>query len=579
VLLLERAQAFAGRPAVVDPDTSLTYEALIHASGALALDILTITKGTPAQVALLFDQDAAYLCAVLATLRAGCTYVPLDARRGALWNRDAVALADCAAVVCADRYAELAGQLATPVIRAGRRPRAPDDDRVCVVRPADSVACIYFTSGTTGAPKAVCDLHRNLVHNAMRYARSLGTSDADRLSLIQAPIFSGTQSTMFMGLLQGALLCSFDVTQRGLAGLPGWLRERRVTMFHSVPAIFRTLARDGERYPDMRLVRIEGDRATHRDVDVLREHFPPACVLVNGLGATECGLVRQFFVTGETQVASGDLPLGHAVADMQVSIVDDAGRPVAPGSPGEVAVTSHYLAAGYLGRPDLTATKFKTLPDGRRTYLTGDIGRLDPELGLRLAGRRDHQIKVNGITVDLADVEAALVELPGVAHGLMAQRFERSERGLLVAYLVPSGADRPGLQAVRELLSARLPAHLLPAAVVWLAELPLSIDGKVDRAALPAVTGERPDLDQPYVPPASELERTVARIWQLVLALEPIGLHDDLLLLGADSLSIVQAANLIRSGFGVEIDVAAFFDQPTVDALAQSIAARTRTPR
>jgi acyl-coenzyme A synthetase/AMP-(fatty) acid ligase/aryl carrier-like protein len=309
----------------------------------------------------------------------------------------------------------------------------------------------------------------------------------------------------------------------------------------------------------------------------LREHFAPDCQLVNGLGATECGLVRQFFVNAQTTVAAGDLPLGHAVADMEVSILDDAGQPVGPGTPGEVAVTSHYLAAGYLGRPDLTAAKFKTLPDGRRRYLTGDVGSLDAAGCLRLSGRRDHQIKVNGVTVSLADIEAALIDLPYVAHGLMAQRFERSERGVLVAYLVPLGDEqtqpRPGLQQVREHLSARLPAHLLPAAVVWLDELPVSIDGKVDRAALPAVTQERPDLEHAFVPPGTRIERTLARIWQQVLGLAPIGLHDDLLMLGSDSISLVQAANMIRSELGAEVDVAAFFAEPTIEAMALSIAA------
>lgn len=570
-IITESFQANFDRLAVMDPKIRLSYSDLAGHSAKTAEQIVEVTQGAPARVALMFSQDASYIVALIATLRAGCTFVPLDPRRGLGWNQDVVTRTACTLLLCSEMYAEFANGLGVPT-QVVRLPKfAPLDDGMCISRASDDVACIYSTSGTTGSPKAVCDLHRNITHNAWRYSHSLSTTPDDRLSLIQAPIFSGTQSTIFMGLITGSTLCCFDVTSLNLGGLSSWLRDSRVTMFHSVPSIFRTLAIDDVVYDDIRLVRIEGDRATHEDVQVLRSHFRKDCVMVNGLGATECGIVRQYFINPDTIVGDGDLPVGCSVPDMDVTIIDESGALCAPGQSGEILITSKYLAQGYLDDERNTRAKFGDNDDGLRSYKAGDIGHIDKDGLLWIRGRDSRQVKIKGETVDLNEIELALKRLPIISGVLVDAHTDDHDITSIAAYLVPKDEQKPTLETMRLAITETLDSHLRPTHLIWLDRLPLSIDGKVDRKSLPRPTGVRPDMETRYVAPRSEIERALADIWQSILGIEPVGVFDDVMMLGCDSLSIVHFANRVKTILGVSINIASVFRRPTIAEIAGSI--------
>jgi acyl-coenzyme A synthetase/AMP-(fatty) acid ligase len=570
-IITESFQANFDRLAVIDPKIQLSYSDLAGHSSKSAEQIAEVTYGAPARIALMFSQDASYIVALIATLRAGCTYVPLDPRRGLGWNRDVVTQTDCTVLLCSEMYAEFASRLGVPT-KVIRLPKSvPLDNGICISRSSDDLACIYSTSGTTGSPKAVCDLHRNIIHNAWRYSQSLRTTPEDRLSLIQAPIFSGTQSTIFMGLITGSTLCSFDATSLNLGGLSSWLRDSRVTMFHSVPAIFRTLAIAGVVYDDIRLVRIEGDRATDEDVQVLRSHFREDCIMVNGLGATECGIIRQYFINPNTIVADGDLPVGCSVPDMDVTIIDESGALCSPGQSGEILVTSKYLAQGYLGDEQNTRAKFDDANNGLRSYKTGDIGYIDKEGLLWMRGRDNRQVKIKGETVDLNAIELALKRLPVISSVLVDAHTDDHDITSIAAYLVPKDGLKPTLETMRLAIAETLDSHLRPTHLIWLDCLPLSIDGKLDRKSLPRPNGMRPDMETRYVAPRSEIERALADIWQSILGIEPVGIFDDVMILGCDSLSIVHFANRVKTFFGVSINIASVFRRPTIAAIAGTI--------
>ena len=186
---------------------------------------------------------------------------------------------------------------------------SPDDD-----------AYIYYTSGTTGAAKGVVDVHRNVLHNVLRYTNSLAIDHDDRLSLIQSSNFSGTVSTIFSGLLNGAAVCPFDFRHQGAARLAQWINETRITVFHSVPFIFEQLVETGLRFPSIRLIRLEGDRMLPRHLTQFKRHFGKDCILVNGLASTETGLIRQNFLTSESDDSASVVPVGYPVRDMDVAI-------------------------------------------------------------------------------------------------------------------------------------------------------------------------------------------------------------------------------------------------------------------
>jgi non-ribosomal peptide synthetase component F len=569
-ILLESFARYADRIAVEDQHACLSYAEVGAFSAGVAERILDQIGDAPGCVALAFGQNARYLVALFAALRSGKAFVPLDPRRGLLWNQNIVLRTASAIVLYDSENAGFATELGIPAIEVD--PSLPVKGTGLVVpRPADDTACIYPTSGTTGPPKAVCDSHRNLLHNAARYASSLEITPSDRLSLIQAPVFSGTQSTIFMALTRGAALCCLDVANGSLAELPSWLAECRATVFHSVPSIFRTLGNRRQVFRDVRLVRLEGDQPTDRDVDVFRASFNESCKLVVGLGATECGLIRQHFISFDEGIAPGALPAGKTVRDMDVSIRDEAGIILPRGAKGEVWVTSRYLAKGYLGDEKGTRERFPVSADGRRSYRTGDLGRIDEDGVLWLLGRNDRKVKIRGESVDLNDVEAALSKLSFVTQALVSAREDGRGETVLTAHLVAGDDEKPSVASVRAAMAEMLPRNLVPGRVTWLDQLPVTRDGKLDRSALPEVTC-RPDAGTEYVAPRTETEKAVAEIWQEVLGVIPVGVFDDLFSLGIDSLSIVRFADVARQRLRTKIKIASVYENPTVAGIAAIIA-------
>ena len=341
------------------------------------------------------------------------------------------------------------------------------------------------------------------------------------------------------------------------------MRDERITVYHSVPALFRTLARgDVQSFPDVRVVRLEGDRAAWHDVELHRRHFGSGSVLVNGLGLTEAGLVRQLFVDRELPAGRGLLPVGYPVKDMEVLVVDEDGEPVPPGAPGEIAVRSSYLALGYWNEPELTDERF--LGAGpHRTYLTGDLGRIRADGCLEYLGRRDGALKILGNRVEPAEVEAELVRLPGVKEAAVVTREGRRGEGRLVAFVVTDGVHVLRASDVRAALHRRLPSSMIPSSVFPIDALPLGASGKVDRQALPGAAerevGRRP---------TDGFERLVARVWEDVLEVPSVDVDDDFFELGGDSLAAAEVMAGLERETGVALPASVLMRAPTVAGLA-----------
>jgi non-ribosomal peptide synthetase component F len=245
----------------------------------------------------------------------------------------------------------------------------------------------------------VFDNHRNVLHNVMRYTNNLEIGARDRLSLIESCSYSGTVSSLFSALLNGAAVCPFDLQGQGIARLASWIGRERITIFHSTPTIFEQLLATDREFDGLRMIRLEGDRAELRQISLFQSRFGAECVLVNGLGLTEAGIVRQFFVTPQTKVDGDVVPIGQAVEDMAISLVDSEGDDVEQGSVGEITIRSKYLACGYWKRPDLTEAAFLPDPNGgdTRIYRTGDLGRMHADGCLDYIGRKDFRAKVRGV--------------------------------------------------------------------------------------------------------------------------------------------------------------------------------------
>jgi amino acid adenylation domain-containing protein len=570
----QQVAAGPDRLAVRFGSTSLTYAELDRWANRVARAILA--RGNRAEpAAVVVEQGRSLLPAILGILKTGRIYVPLEVGPGRErlrhMLRDSCASTALVTASAASLVRDVGGR-DLDVLDVDDLPSGPSAEAPEIEIAAAAPAYIYYTTGSTGEPKGVVDSHRNVLHNVMRYTNGLGIGPGDRLTLLQSPAFSGAVSSMFCALLNGATSLPFDVRLAGSGELADYVEREGVTIYHSVPTIFRSFLRGDRVFPAVRVVRLEGDRAARLDVELFRRHFAPGCVLANGLGATETGLVRRFLLGRETPLDGDLVPIGYPVEDMDVTVLDDDGKPAAPGEVGEISVRSEYLALGYWNRPDLTARAFETDAAGRRAYRTGDLGRLSADGCLEHLGRRDSRTKIRGVTVSLAEVEAALADLPSIREAAVIAGTDAHHENRLFAYYVAAAGSEPTVSELRRHLAEALPPQMIPSRYRRLDALPLNQNLKVDRNALPAPTRARPALDQAYAPPEDPTQSELVRIWQELLEVEPVGIRDDFFDLGGDSLLATAMLAAIEEAIGVEAPPSILLSGATVEHVAASLA-------
>lgn len=564
---------YPDRFAVIGRDVSLTYSELNQESDRLCHLISERCGGGPGAIALLLPQGATAVVAILGALKAGKYYVPLDCETPAHWLREALSETQPAIVLTDDRNLSLANSI------------SPDDSLAYAFRPEyeghysspsefheqtpDDIACIFYTSGTTGEPKGVFDTHRNVLHNIMRYTNSLSICARDRLSLLQSPAFSGSVSSLFCALLNGATVYPIDMKQESNGGLTAWVQKHKITIFHSVPAVFRRLTIGTQQFPSIRVVRLEGDRSSKQDFARFLQHFPSESLMVNGLGTTETGIVSQFFMDPRTMWEGDTLPVGYPCQDIDIRVISDDGQEMPIGQFGEISVTSRYLASGYWQRSDLTEAAFVTSSADQkmRTYRTGDLGRIADNGILEHLGRVDSKIRLHGNWILPAVVEEFLTEIPEIDAAVVSLTGS-SEHKRLVAYIVCCLARELDIREVRTQLRKNLPDYSVPSRFVFLESIPVTVNGKVDRSSLPEPDFARPNLSVPYVSRKSVLHQQLIDLWCEVLELDQVGIKDDFLDLGGDSIRAMHMLVGLEEILGFRIAPDTLLEKSTIEELS-----------
>ena len=447
------------------------------------------------------------------------------------------------------------------------------------------LANLYYTSGSTGAPKGVSQTHRNVLFFADAYASTLRIGETDRLSLLYTLSFSASMMDVFSGLLNGATLCAYDVRRDGIAPLAEWLDRERITVLHAVPTVFRGLfsALAPERKLEhLRAIDLGGETVFDSDVELFRRHTLESCILVNHLAATEAHVIAQHVIEhASPRGAGGILPVGRSPQGLSVRVVREDGSEAQADEVGALVVSSAHVSPGYWRRPELNTAAFSTEPGepGATRYLTGDLGRVDHEGNLHFLGRKGSRVKIRGQSIDLSEVEAALAACPGVVRSAVLASSEdpQAEPDKLVAYLVVDQDTQRNALVIRRHAAKRLPSYMLPSAFVFLDALPLTATGKIDRNAL-AVIGKPPaDRLRVFDPPRDDIERAVAGMYEQLLRQAPVGRDDDFFLLGGDSLSVVDLQMRVLEQFGVSLST--FYDDATVAGIAASIRSHRAAPR
>ncbi|MDQ0039107.1 amino acid adenylation domain-containing protein, partial [Variovorax boronicumulans] len=567
--------------AITHQDTSWSYADLDRKANGIANALCQRLGAGAGRVMLLFGHGAEMIAAMLGVLKAGKTYVPLDPLHPVERLRFMLADSEGEALICESALTALASSIGAqrdiPVFDPSTISPA---ERCAAQRDSRTPTYILYTSGTTGQPKGVVQIDRNVLHFIATYTNALHLSAGDRLTLFSSYGFDASVMDIYGALLNGASLHVLDLREAGFTRIREWLHRHQITVWHSTPTVFRlgAMGLHAQKASSTRLVVLGGEESTPADLDLLRKNFEPNCLLVNGYGPTESTVTVQFFADAQTNSNGMRLPIGHPVESTHIALLDPDGQPTDVF--GELAICSDFIARGYLNRPGLTAERFVANPfgaPGSRMYRTGDLARWRPDGVLDFLGRADQQVKIRGFRIEPGEIEAALTRLPHVAQAAVIAREDTPGHKQLVGYVVPESADSLiDTAALRRALAEQLPDYMVPAAIVALPALPLTPNGKLDRRALPA-----PDFTpQGIRAPRTPQEEILAALFAEILHLPQVGIDDNFFDLGGHSLLATKLISRIRSALGVELAIRTLFEAPSIAQLAQrlgedSTAART----
>ncbi|MFI9210936.1 amino acid adenylation domain-containing protein [Streptomyces sp. NPDC053253] len=568
-LFAQQAARTPDAVAIVCEGTRLSYAELNARANQLAHHLIDLGITTDDLVTVCVDRGPDMIVALLGVMKAGAAYVPLDpdypAARLEFMLSDTRAPLVITQSHLADRLPETATQVLVdtdwPVIAARSatdpvRRSGPDD-----------LAYLIYTSGSTGTPKGVMIQHRSMSNRLQEMRSRYGITAADRVLQFASVTFDAAAEQIFPTLISGARLVMRGTEKWSPTSLLQTIGSEGVTVGELTPALWEQvvphLGNGRSLGPDFRLLVLGGEQVPAAAV---RQWFQYTSVpIYNTYGPTETTITATSSLITRPR---GVILIGSPIANTEALVMDRFGGLAPLGVPGELWIGGAGVARGYWNRPELTEEVFVPHPfsdePGARVYRTGDLVRWLPDGNLEFLGRIDQQVKLRGLRIELGEIESALSGHEDVAAAVVIVREDTPGDKRLVAYCVPAAGSVPSVAGLRARLRDSLPDYMVPNWFVLLDALPLTPNGKVDRKALPEPEGDRPDTDDEYVAPRTEVERIIAGIWGEVLGLDRIGVHDNFFHLGGHSLLATRVINQIDLLTGLEVSLRKFFLTPTV---------------
>jgi amino acid adenylation domain-containing protein len=587
--LVERAALRTpNAPAVRFVDACMSYRELNARACQFAHYLRELGVTSEARVGMCMSRSIEMIVGLVGILKAGGTYVPMDPAYPTerlefmLTDSEASVLVTERSLV--SRFSALPPRVVCLDEETAQLALRPDEELRNVATP-ENLAYIIYTSGSTGQPKGVCVAHREAASHFTTMRVAYGIVPEDRLLQSASIGFDVSLEQIFVALTSGATLVIADARAWTPADFSSFLRDAQISMVNIPPAFWQQWTEEGiargrdDFGPQLRLLVVGSDVAPPETVQKWQRRPATVAVrLVNAYGPTETVITATLFdiPAGFSDVAlTRRVPIGRPVPGTETYILDKYRNPVPVGVTGELYIGGNRLARGYLNRPELTKESFVPHPfsncPGARLYRTGDLARYLADGNIEFLGRADHQVKIRGFRIELGEIEATLLGHVCVREAVVLRREDRPGEPQLAAYVVAKETNTIDVRGLRDHLRTRLPDYMVPSAFVLLDTLPLTVSGKVDRQALPAPERDAFAADGARVEPRTNIERLLANIWQEILKIDPLGIHDNFFDLGGHSLLATQVISRVRNALQLDVPLRKLFEAPTIAAFAATV--------
>ena len=573
--------------AVVFDEAQLTYAELNQRANPLAHYLQKLGVGPDILVGMFIERSSAreasltldVITAILGILKAGGAYLPLDTAlpKDSLDFRlqDAQVPILLTQLSLVERLPEYSGQVICLdrdwVVIAQESFENPTSETDC-----ENLVYALFTSGSTGQPKGVAIEHRSLLNYVDGILTRLDPPSGSSYATFSTVAADLGNTAIFPALCTGG--CLHVVSQEHLSdpeALASYFQRNPIDFLKIVPShLAALLTSPGMQSILPRQILILGGETTSWSLIEQLHQRTLNCQIINHYGPTETtvGVLTYSVKRQSAEQVSKTVPLGRPLANTKVYVLDKHLKPVPIGVSGELYISGTGLARGYLNRPELTEERFIANPflneSRARLYRTGDLVRYLPDGNLEFLGRTDNQVKIRGFRIELGEIEALLDQHPGVRQSIVSVWEEQDNNKRLVAYIIPNKLQQPSLNDLRNFLREKRPEYMMPSSFMFLKELPLKPNGKIDRQLLPEPNQTRPELTETFVAPRDEVEQTLAAIWKEMLQVEEVGVNDNFFELGGHSLLVVQVHSRLQGAFKQDVSITDLFKYPTISTLS-----------
>lgn len=556
---------------------SYTYDTLNNDSNQLAQSIInTLGEGT-SNVAILIENSYEQVLAILAILKAGKCYVPLEIDFPVPKSVSLINDAACSMLITIASHKGLAKELLIEdsILFADDLIKDKKYENPGLKISPYSPAYIPYTSGSTGKPKGAVHTHQSMVHLIKRTNNLAPASSEDVVGCLFSFAFSAHALPLFVSLLNGCTLSMLRISANKLSGVTDWLLEEKISIVLLLPSFVRhmTASIDPEtELSSLKHLYLGGESLYRSDIIKLKPNLSDHTRLINLYASTECYVCSALIFDKHSVIRNNIIPIGFTVEDVDVDIIDEKGHVLGPNESGTIQIRSKYISRGY-NSPELNEACFSRDKDEHDiiTFKTSDIGYRQDDGCFVHTGREENYVKLRGYRIELKEIENILLEREDVKEAICVVKKNPAEADHIIAYVVPAGGSHANIDILRDKMVRRLPDYMIPTHIIELPEMTRLSSGKIDSSKLPEPQWELATAGNDIIPPRTTTETELTAIFENSLKIKPIGVTTNFLKIGADSLSLFLVLSKVEKKFGTKLKIDGIMENPTIEALAVHI--------